>query len=70
MYNLIEYSANYFKTFGSLWNYYRDEPFLISNGTTADFSADNNSSYLFKFKTGIAGRTENYGPKTLKLQYH
>ena len=26
MYNLLEYSKNYGKTTGSLWNYYRDEP--------------------------------------------
>ena len=26
MCNLIEYSKNYSKTTGSLWNYYRDEP--------------------------------------------
>ena len=26
MYSLIEYSKNYSKTTGSLWNYYRDEP--------------------------------------------
>ena len=26
MYNLIEYSNNYVKTSGSLWQYYRDEP--------------------------------------------
>ena len=26
MYNLLEYSKNYRKTIGSLWNYYRDEP--------------------------------------------
>ena len=26
MYNLLEYSKNYRKTTGSLWNYYRDEP--------------------------------------------
>ena len=25
MYNLIEYSNNYSKTSGSLWQYYRDE---------------------------------------------
>ena len=25
-YNLIEYSKNYLKTTGSLWNYCRDEP--------------------------------------------
>ena len=26
MYNLLEYSKNYKKATGSLWNYYRDEP--------------------------------------------
>ena len=26
MYNLIEYSDNYWKTSGSLWQYYKDEP--------------------------------------------
>ena len=26
MYNLIEYSDNYSKTFRSLWQYYKDEP--------------------------------------------
>ena len=26
MYNLIEFSHNYSKTLGSLWQYYRDEP--------------------------------------------
>ena len=26
MYNLIEYSDNYAKTSGSLWQYYKDEP--------------------------------------------
>ena len=26
MYNLIEYSDNYLKTSGSLWQYYRDNP--------------------------------------------
>ena len=31
MYNLIEYSNNYWRTFGSLWQYYRDEPdFLLT----------------------------------------
>ena len=32
MYNLLEYSINYKKTTGSLWNYYRDEP----NSSTDD----------------------------------
>ena len=26
MYNLIEYSDNYSKTSGSLWQYYNDDP--------------------------------------------
>ena len=33
MYNLIEYSKNYSKTTGCLWNYYRDEP---NSGTEED----------------------------------
>ena len=33
MYNLYEYSKNYKKTTGSLWNYYRDEP---NSGTDAN----------------------------------
>ena len=32
MYNLLEYSKNYRKTTGSLWNYYKDEP----NSSTDD----------------------------------
>ena len=28
MYNLREYNENYSKKSGSLWQYYRDEPFL------------------------------------------
>ena len=33
IYKLLEYSKNYRKTTGSLWNYYRDEP---NNGTDND----------------------------------
>ena len=32
MYDLLEYSKNYRKTTGSLWNYYRDEPNSGING--------------------------------------
>ena len=46
MYNLIEYSNNYSKTSGSLWQYYRDEP----NGNLANFES-------FKFKVKITGKT-------------
>ena len=47
MYNLLEYSKNYKKTTGSLWNYYRDEP--------SDPLSTNSES--FKYKTGIVGNT-------------
>ena len=53
MYNLVEYSENYSKTPGSLWQYYRDEPYLDNNSAIADFSTDNNNSAVFKFKTKI-----------------
>ena len=49
MYSLTEYSDNYSKTSGSLWQYYRDEPALADAGTIADFSATDNSA-SFKFK--------------------
>ena len=53
MYNLLEYSKNYKKTTGSLWNYYRDEPSnpLYSN------------SESFKYKKSITGNTYNVGKK-------
>ena len=51
MYNLLEYSKNYKKTTGSLWNYYRDEP--------SDPLSSNSES--FKYKTSITGNTYNLG---------
>ena len=50
MYNLIEYSDNYAKTSGSLWQYYRGEP--------SDNLGDSKS---FKSKIKIAGKTPNNG---------
>ena len=51
MYNLLEYSKNYKKTTGSLWNYYRDKP---SNPLSTN-------SESFKYKTSITGNTYNIG---------
>ena len=51
MYNLLEYSKNYKKTTGSLWNYYRDQP---SNPLSSN-------SESFKYKTSITGNTYNIG---------
>ena len=69
MYNLIEYSDNYSKTSKSLWQYYRDEPYLDKNGTIADFSADNNNSAFFKFEK-VASRIGNDGKKMFTWGYH
>ena len=52
MYNLIEYSDNYAKTTGSLWQYFRDEP-------VADDNMEDSES--FKSKTKITGKTPNNG---------
>ena len=46
MYNLIEYSDNYVKTTGSLWQYFRDEP---------DDNIEDSES--FKSKIKITGKT-------------
>ena len=56
MYNLIEYSDNYSKKSGSLWQYYRQESFLNTNDAIADFPADDNNSASFKFKTKTAAK--------------
>ena len=62
MYNLIEYSDNYSKTSGCLWQYYRDEPALTNTGVIANFHpADNSDS--FKFKQKITGVTGDNGTK-------
>ena len=58
MYNLLEYSKNYRKTIGSLYNYYRDE--------LSDDADDNNfdnikvvNSNTFKYKNKITCNTYN-----------
>ena len=53
MYNLIEYSDNYAKTTGGLWQYFRDEP----NDNLAN-------SESFKFKVKITGKTPNNDNET------
>ena len=66
MYNLIEYKDAYSKTLGSLWQYYREEPALDSNGNNIDFPANNNSN-SFKFKQQITGQTRNGGTKDVEI---
>ena len=58
MYNLLEYSKNYSKTFGSMWEYYRDE---LSDETNYDNNLNKNviNSKSFHYKTSITGSAYN-----------
>ena len=64
MYNLIEYSDNYAKTTGSLWQYCQDIP--ARNGEIIVFDA-NNTTDSFKFKAKITGQTGNNGAKDVEI---
>ena len=60
MYNLLEFSKNYRKTIGSLYNYYRDE--LSDDADDNDF--DNIkvvNSNTFKYKNKTIGNTYDVG---------
>ena len=57
MYNLLQYSKNYRKTIGSLYNYYRDELTNYNNNTFANRNVVNSNA--FKYKNKITGNTYN-----------
>ena len=66
MYNLLEYSKNYRKTIGSLYNYYRDE--LSDNANDDNFSNIKVvNSNTFKYKNKIINNTNNAGTKDIEL---
>ena len=80
MYNLLEYSKNYRKTIGSLYNYYRDE---LTNDNIPANNIFNSirvvNSNTFKYKNKIIGNAYNiaagaegydankYGTQTIEL---
>ena len=57
MYNLLEYSKNYKKTIGSLYNYYRDELTNDVNNNFANINVVNSNA--FKYKNKITGNAYN-----------
>ena len=57
MYNLTEYSDNYSKTPGSLWQYCKEIPAVNDNGDIVIFNGAN-ATDSFNFKAKIAGRME------------
>ena len=60
IYTLIKYNDNYSKTFGRLWQYYRDDLFINNNRVIIDVP-DKPNNPLFKYKQKIIGQTGNYG---------
>ena len=58
MISLIEYSDNYSKTFGSLWQYCKEIPAVDDNGDIEDFNGANATDSL-TFKSKITGQTNN-----------
>ena len=65
MYNLIEYSDNYSKTSGSLWQYCKDIPAVYNNNAIVNFD-ENNLTDLFNFKAKMTGPTGDDRTKMLK----
>ena len=66
MYNLTEYSDNYAKTTGSLWQYCKDIPARDYNDEIAAFDV-NNLTDSFKFKAKITGEIGNDGTKDVEI---
>ena len=68
MYNLIEYSDNYAKTNGSLWQYCKDIPARNANANDkiTEFT-EGNLTNSFNFKVKITGRTGNGGTKDVEI---
>ena len=61
MYNLIQYSKNYRKTAGSLWNYYKDKLSDDTNINNNNLNKNVINSESFKHKISISGSI--YNPK-------
>ena len=59
MYNLIEYSKNYKKATGRLWNYYRDEPNSSVSANNITHSILNSESFDYKANFMENGVTHN-----------
>ena len=66
MYNLIEYSDNYAKTTGILWQYCKDIPVRNNNNEIIVFDV-NNVTDSFNFKVKFAGQTGNNGTKNVEI---
>ena len=66
MCNLIEYSDNYSKTSGSLWQYCKDIPAVDNHGDIVNFNGAN-ATDSFNFKTKITGQTNDDGRMNVEI---
>ena len=66
IYNLIEYSNNYAKATGSLWQYSKDIPARNANDEIIVFDV-NNVTDSFNFKVKFPGQTGNNGTKDVEI---
>ena len=66
MYNLLEYSDNYSKTSGSLWQYCKDILAVINNNAIVNF-AENNLTHSFNFKAKMTSQTGDDGTKNVEI---
>ena len=66
-YNLIEYSDNYTKTTGSLWQYCKDIPARNNNNNAIIIFAENNLTDSFNFKVKFTGQTGSNGTKNVEI---
>ena len=70
MYNLIEYSDNYSKTYGILWQYCRDEPATNINNNNIefiDFTEVNATTDSFNLRVKLTDKTGDDGTKNVEI---
>ena len=67
MYNLIEYSDNYAKTTGSLWQYCKDIPARNNANNAIIIFAEANTTDSFNFKVKTTGRTGDDKTKDVEI---
>ena len=66
LYSWIEYSDNYSKTSGSLWQYCKEIPAVSNAGNIVDFNGANTTD-SFNFKTKITGQTNDNGRVNIEI---
>ena len=67
MYNLIEYSDNYSKTPGILWQFCRDVPAVDDIDTITSFTEANATTNFFSLKEKLTGKTGNNLTKNIEI---